>query len=87
VTDAWDPQFESIMRSALRFLPDEEELKADLDTAGAGLDSMASVELLISIEGVFDIAIPDELMIPETFATPGGLWKVISGLLNADGAV
>ncbi|MGY0064945.1 phosphopantetheine-binding protein [Streptomyces sp. LZ34] len=86
MTDAWDPQFESIMRETLRFLPDDEELEPDLNTSSAGLDSVASVELLVAVEGAFGIVVPDELIVPETFATPAGFWKVIHGLLNADDA-
>ncbi|GGT43310.1 phosphopantetheine-binding protein [Streptomyces chromofuscus] len=83
MADSWDAQFVTIMRQVLRFLPDDEELTPDLDTAGLGLDSLASVELLISIEEAYGITIPDEFMVPATFATPGALWKVVSDQLNA----
>lgn len=78
----WDDRFEDLVRSVLRLLPPEEPLLPDLDMVGAGLDSLGTVELLISLEAVFDIMIPDTQLTPEIFSTPESLWKVISPLCS-----
>ena len=74
----WDDRFEAMVRAALRLLSAGEELRPDLNTATAGLDSLAAVELLINIEAAYDIAISEELLQLDSFATPGALWKLVS---------
>ncbi|GAA4294344.1 hypothetical protein GCM10023086_06370 [Streptomyces venetus] len=77
MTNPWDDRFEALLRDALRFLPRDEALRPDLDTNAAGLDSMAMVELLLSLETAYDISMPDEFLRPETFASPGALWEAV----------
>ncbi|KMS72988.1 hypothetical protein ACM01_21035 [Streptomyces viridochromogenes] len=84
MTAPWDSAFESILRSVLRTLSDAEPLRADLELAAAGLDSMASVELLLMLEETYGVEIPDELLQPVTFATAGSLWQAVSGLPSAE---
>ncbi|MFJ5851002.1 phosphopantetheine-binding protein [Streptomyces sp. NPDC092903] len=78
----WDARFEWLMREMLQ-LEDAESIMPDLDTAAAGLDSLATVELLVALEGAYDVVVPDEFLTVETFATPAALWGVISNLLNS----
>ncbi|MFD9498145.1 phosphopantetheine-binding protein [Streptomyces sp. NPDC060035] len=80
MTAPWDEAFESILRTLLRTLSDGAPLDPDLDLAAAGLDSMASVELLLLLEETYGIEIPDDLLQPSTFATAGNLWQTITGL-------
>ncbi|MEV0640151.1 phosphopantetheine-binding protein [Streptomyces sp. NPDC050619] len=77
MTNPWDDRFETLLRDALRFLPPDEALRPDLDTIAAGLDSMAIVELLLSVETAYDISMPDDFLQPDTFASPGALWEVV----------
>jgi diaminopimelate decarboxylase len=79
----WDDTFEAMLRGALRLLPADEELRPDLSTATAGLDSLAAVELLIRIEETYDIAVSEELLELDSFATPGALWKLITTVRDA----
>ena len=44
----------------------------------AGLTSMAAVRLMLSIEAVFAIAIPDGELTPENFATAASIEALIS---------
>lgn len=76
----WDDRFEDLLRGVLRLLPPDEPLRPDLDMASAGLDSLGTVELLVSLEDVYDIMIPDTQLTPEIFGTPDSLWKVVSPL-------
>lgn len=79
-TPPWDTTFEGLIRQALEQFPPDQELTPDLDFTAAGLDSLAVVELLMHVEEVYGVVIPDELLTSETFATPGSLWAVIAGL-------
>jgi diaminopimelate decarboxylase len=81
---SWDEPFETILRSQLRALPDDVPLGPDQNLAALGLDSMASVELLLALEEHYAMEIPDELLQPATFATAAALWKAISGVRAAE---
>lgn len=80
---AWDPEFEQLLRQVLPFLSAADELRPDLELASAGLDSLATVELLAALEQTYEIVIPDELLVLDMFATPGTLWQEISKLRDA----
>jgi acyl carrier protein len=51
--------------------------------ADLGLDSLNTIEILVRLEEEFDIQIPDEKLVAETFATVGSLWSVLSSLTGA----
>jgi acyl carrier protein len=74
----WDQRFESLVRAALRNLPEDQQVTPDLDTAAAGLTSLAAVELLLTIEAMYQISIPESLLKFESFRTPGALWALVS---------
>ncbi|MBE2997238.1 hypothetical protein IDM40_00770 [Nocardiopsis sp. HNM0947] len=72
----WDETFENLIRKALRTHPANAEINESLDLFSAGLDSMAQIELMLAVEEHYDIIIPDEMLVKETFSTPAQLWKV-----------
>jgi acyl carrier protein len=73
-------EFEAILQRQLPL--SEAGLPLDVPLADLGLDSLGTVRLVMAIEDGLRISIPDDLLIPETFATANTLWKVISGLLK-----
>lgn len=82
----WTVTFEETLRVYLTFLPPELPITADLNLVDHGLDSLATVGLLLELEDAFEVTIPDELLDDaDTFATPAGLWSVIESLLNRAG--
>lgn len=80
----WTATFEETLRAYLPLLPADEPLGAELDLAGHGLDSLATVSLLLDLEEAFDVTIPDHLLAESTFATPAALWSTIESLLIRD---
>ncbi|WP_217213924.1 phosphopantetheine-binding protein [Streptomyces sp. AC550_RSS872] len=83
MTPLWDARFESLMRDALRLLDPGDPLLPDLSTADHGLDSLAMVQLMLSIEDAYGISIPDDLVQPQSFATPEKLWAIVCELSGA----
>lgn len=73
----WDDTFERLVRQATSLLSAATPLEANTDLRNHGLDSMATVELLLLVETEYDITIPDEHLTQATFATPTALWAVI----------
>jgi acyl carrier protein len=74
----WNEKFQALLRAHLPFLPDDEELRPDLDLRDFGLDSMGVVDLLVSLEAEFDIRFADDALSMETFASPGVLWAAMA---------
>ncbi|MFD7032587.1 phosphopantetheine-binding protein [Streptomyces sp. NPDC059917] len=78
----WDDRYEDVLAELLPRLAEERPLAAEAGLRGAGLDSMAIVELLVRLEEAYQVAIPDEELGPEAFETVGSLWEVVSGRLD-----
>ncbi|MGW9447091.1 phosphopantetheine-binding protein [Bacillus mobilis] len=81
----WDDTFEGLIRTVLREHPTDADITGDLDMFAAGLDSMARVELMLAVEEYYGIAIPDEMLVKETFSTPDRLWEVTDRARRNDG--
>ncbi|TKC20147.1 acyl carrier protein [Robertmurraya kyonggiensis] len=52
-----------------------------------GLDSLATIELLLEIEEYYDISFPDEYLSEKTFSTANQLWKVVIQLVNMENSL
>ncbi|MCH5471052.1 phosphopantetheine-binding protein [Bacillus toyonensis] len=50
------------------------------DLKELGLDSLASIELLLEIEEAYEIIFPDELLTEDTFSSSHNLWSIVSKL-------
>lgn len=74
-------QLEDLLRPHLRFLKAGEAVPMDEDLGRLGLDSMASIDLLMEIEGKLGLQIPDEMMTTDTFSTGNHLLAVLQKLV------
>lgn len=74
-------QLQEILRPHLRFLSADTPVPMDEDLGKLGLDSMASIDLLMDIEARLGVQIPDEMMTVDTFATGNHLLAVIEKLV------
>ncbi|MEU1607819.1 acyl carrier protein [Micromonospora matsumotoense] len=83
----WDQRFEAILRQHLPFLDPEEPLLDGTSLRDSGLDSLAMVELLATLESEYDVRFVDEAMSMETFATPQTLWRVLTDMRGAPAPV
>lgn len=70
-------KLEGIVRPHLKFLKAEEALGPDRDLGELGLDSMASIDLLLALEEGFGIAIDDEQLTENSFATLEEIVKLV----------
>ena len=75
-----DPELERILRTHARFLAPGTDIDPDLSIASLGVDSLDIIELVVQLEGKFDVEIPIEQVTPETFATPASIWRLLCGL-------
>lgn len=81
----WNEQFEALLRAHLPFLPDDQELRPELDLREFGLDSMGVVDLLVSLESEYCIRMTDDMLSMNTFATPGMLWAALDEIKMSEG--
>lgn len=80
----WDERFEDLLRTHLPFLPDDQEIRPELDLREFGLDSMGVVELLVTLESEYCVRLTDELLSMATFATPGVLWATLDEIQQSE---
>ncbi|GGK72845.1 phosphopantetheine-binding protein [Mangrovihabitans endophyticus] len=80
----WPDDFEKAVRQHLPLLADGTALTSEASLLALGLDSLATVGLLVEVEETFAVQFPDEDLRAETFATPATLWAVVVRL--RDGA-
>ncbi|WP_405059163.1 phosphopantetheine-binding protein [Kribbella sp. NBC_01505] len=78
----WSDEFELILRDRLPSL-DGRPLTLSTSLVDFGLDSMAAVALLLALEDIFGIEIPDNRLDVEIFASAGSLWALMSELISA----
>ena len=57
----------AVVRPHLKFLPAEEPLDPQRDLGEAGLDSMASIDLLLDLERAFSVTIADDDLTENSF--------------------
>lgn len=72
-----------LLRPKLRFLKADDVLTLDSDLGKLGLDSMASIDLLMDLEAQMGVEIPEESMETDTFSTPRHLLAIIEPQLAA----
>ncbi|MCX5200084.1 phosphopantetheine-binding protein [Streptomyces sp. NBC_00237] len=79
----WDDQFEQLIRSFLPFLPPQEELTPDADLLDLGLDSLGTVQLLGTLEEVYQVRFLDSALTMDTFRTGRVLWDTVQSMLHS----
>jgi acyl carrier protein len=75
-----DPDLERILRMHARFLAAGTVIDPDLSIASLGVDSLDMIELVVQLEGRFDVEIPPDEVTPETFSTSASIWRLLCQL-------
>jgi acyl carrier protein len=66
---------------AENILSPEVQIDEDTNLQNAGVDSFATVEIILFIERKFGVMIPDDKLVPENFQTLGALSKIVFELM------
>lgn len=77
-----NPEFESLLRRHLKYLPASDPLDEEHQLQDYGLDSMEAVSLLLEVEDTYDIVVPDKYLVEATFSTARYLWSIIEEQRN-----
>ena len=73
-------QIRQILAESGRLTVPVETLPEDADLFASGLDSLAIVNVLMSIEENFDIELPDEMLSRRSFSSIATITRVVSEL-------
>lgn len=80
-TTPWPPTFETVLRTHLPLLDKSAPITPEMSLVDSGLDSLATVSLLIELEDRFSVSVPDELLTATSFANPGSIWEIFAKLI------
>ncbi len=78
-----EPQIRNILTKHARLAADASTLAADADLYQAGMTSQASVNVMLALEGEFDIEFPDELLKRSVFGSISAIRDAVAGIANA----
>ena len=75
-----DAQIRAILARHGRLAADAQQLAADADLYQAGMTSHSSVNVMLALEGAFDIEFPDELLKRSVFASINSIRDAVAGI-------
>jgi len=78
-----EPQIRQILAKHARLGVDVAQLDADADLYQAGMTSQASVNVMLALEGEFDIEFPDELLKRSVFGSVNAIRDAVMGITSA----
>jgi len=78
-----EPQIRSILTKHARLGVEVSTLVADADLYQAGMTSQASVNVMLALEGEFDIEFPDELLKRSVFGSINAIRDAVAGIIPA----
>jgi acyl carrier protein len=81
----WTADFDHLLRRHARALPAGGLIDPDASMTALGVDSLASLVMILEVEAAFSISIPDTMLTDEHFSTPMALWRLVSDLTAAGG--
>jgi acyl carrier protein len=79
-TDEFDARIRAILVKHGRLAGDPNTFAADTDLYQAGMTSHASVNVMLALEGAFDIEFPDELLKRSVFASIASIRDAVAGI-------
>lgn len=71
-----------ILKSKLKFIEDEQNFNWDTNLKELGLDSMSTINLLLSIEDEFQVVFPETLTNESTFSTGETLYSALQEIVS-----
>jgi acyl carrier protein len=74
-----DDEFVTLLRPYLKFAGDQ-EITPESRLRDLGLDSMQAIELLFALEDKYDVVVPDDKLVEDTFETCESLWTMVQEL-------
>lgn len=81
----WVEEYEKVIREYCPQVGDDLPLDPDMSLIELGIGSMEIVTLIVDLEDTFGSQLPEPMLTPATFATPGTLWAALVEHLGLSG--
>lgn len=78
----WNARFETILRQGLPGLGQGKTPDPDAPMESYGLDSMALITLLGTLESAYAVSLAGQIVVPVHTLTAGQLWGIVSAALQ-----
>jgi len=82
----FEPQIRQVLRDHGRLNRDVGEIAPDTDLYQAGMTSHASVNVMLALEGKFDVEFPDRMLKRSVFASVDAIRSALTELGAIEGA-
>ncbi|GGJ63975.1 acyl carrier protein [Streptomyces brasiliensis] len=78
----WNPAFETVLRNGLPGLDKDKALRVDVPLEEYGLDSLALIGIVSSLERAYGVNLAGQVVVPVRMLTAGQLWGIVSAALS-----
>jgi acyl carrier protein len=78
----FDPQIRQVLKDHARLNRDVEQLDADSDLYQLGMTSHASVNVMLALEGAFDVEFPDHMLKRSVFSSIASIRQALAELTS-----
>lgn len=79
-TDAFEPRVRAVLVQHARLSGDASSMDAQADLYQAGMTSHASVNVMLALEGEFDVEFPDEMLNRSAFASIHAICQAVASI-------
>lgn len=80
-------QVKAILKAHGQLPVDTATLDINADLYATGLKSFAVVQVMLALEGAFDVEFPESMLVRRTFASVGAIETAVNELVKAKGLV
>jgi acyl carrier protein len=78
----FDPQIRQVLKEHARLNRDVEQLDPDTDLYQLGMTSHASVNVMLALEGAFDVEFPDHMLKRSVFSSIASIRQALAELTS-----
>jgi acyl carrier protein len=78
--DAFEPRVRAVLARHARLAGDVSAMDAQADLYQAGMTSHASVNVMLALEGEFDVEFPDEMLNRSAFASVHAICHAVASI-------
>jgi acyl carrier protein len=78
----FEPRIRQVLRDHGRLNRDVSELRADTDLYQSGMTSHASVNVMLALEGAFDVEFPDAMLKRSVFSSIASIRQALAELTS-----
>ena len=79
----FDPQIRQVLKDHGRLNRDVDQMDADTDLYQSGMTSHASVNVMLALEGAFDVEFPDAMLKRSVFSSIASIRQALVELTSA----